>query len=250
MHSGQASRRGWLPAALALDPILEASRLRSAEAEASVWQQWRGSQWQFPEQQSGPDDPIWEASRHWSAVAEAPVWQPWWGSPCQSPSAQSGSNPESLTDWIEQQDKFFGQLRKLPANWIRICSRPKGTVYFYNTESGESAQSEPAAVDFDGGALQGPPHDAWDEAVGKDEGDPDVDADAPREDEREEERSSAAPSVTLVEGGDDVYPDTYGPWRVCCRCQEPIGDLDDDGLDNDYGGICSSCLDAAEEAEG
>jgi len=81
-------------------------------------------------------------------------------------------------------------------------------------------------------------------------GDPDVDADAPREDEREEERSSAAPSVTLVEGGDDVYPDTYGPWRVCCRCQEPIGDLDDDGLYNDYGGICSSCLDAAEEAEG
>ena len=145
MHSGQASRRGWLPAALALDPILEASRLRSAEAEASVWQQWRGSQWQSPEQQSGPDDPIWEASRHWSAVAEAPVWQPWWGSPCQSPSAQSGSNPESLTDWIEQQDKFFGQLRKLPANWIRICSRPKGTVYFYNTESGESARSEPAA---------------------------------------------------------------------------------------------------------
>ena len=50
--------------------------------------------------------------------------------------------------------------------------------------------------------------------------------------------------------GDDVYPVTYGPWRVCCRCLGPIGDLDDDGLDNDYGGICSSCLDAAEEAEG
>jgi hypothetical protein len=39
--------------------------------------------------------------------------------------------------------------------------------------------------------------------------------------------------------GDDVYPVTYGPWRVCCRCLGPIGDLDDDGLDKDYGGTCS-----------
>ena len=56
--------------------------------------------------------------------------------------------------------------------------------------------------------------------------------------EGEEERSSAATSVTLVEGGDDVYPDTYGPWRVCCRGLERIGDPDDDGLD-EHGGICS-----------
>ena len=38
---------------------------------------------------------------------------------------------------------------------------------------------------------------------------------------------------------DDVYPDTYGPWRVCCRCLERIGDPDDDGFDV-HGGICSS----------
>jgi len=67
------------------------------------------------------------------------------GSESGEASAKSGSNPKSLTDWIKQQDKIFGHLRKLPANWIRICSRSKGTVYFYNTESGESARSEPAA---------------------------------------------------------------------------------------------------------
>ena len=58
------------------------------------------------------------------------------------------------------------------------------------------------------------------------------------QEEGEEERSSAATSVTLVEGGDDVYPDTYGPWRVCCRCLEPIGDPDEHGLD-EHGGTCS-----------
>ena len=58
-----------------------------------------------------------------------------------------------------------------------------------------------------------------------------------QEEEGEEERSSTATSVSLVEGGDDVYPDTYGPCRVCFRCLEPIGDPDDDGLD-EHGGIC------------
>ena len=57
------------------------------------------------------------------------------------------------------------------------------------------------------------------------------------QEEEEEERASAATSVALVEGG-HVYPDTYGPWRVCCRCLERIGDPNDDGLDA-HGGICS-----------
>ena len=67
------------------------------------------------------------------------------GSESGEASAKSGSDPMSLTDWIKQQDQIFGHLHKLPANWIRMRSQSKGTVFFYNIKSGVSARLEPAA---------------------------------------------------------------------------------------------------------
>ena len=43
------------------------------------------------------------------------------------------------------------------------------------------------------------------------------------------------PSLSVL---DDLTGDPHGPWRVCCRCPERIGDPDDDGSD-EHGGICS-----------
>ena len=50
--------------------------------------------------------------------------------------------------------------------------------------------------------------------------------------------SGWAEDVKSLEVAKEVHPDTHGPWRLGCRCLGPIGDPDDDGLD-EHGGICS-----------
>ena len=49
--------------------------------------------------------------------------------------------------------------------------------------------------------------------------------------------SGWAEDVKSVEVAKEVYPVTYGPWLVCCRCNVPVGDRDDDDLDKGAG-IC------------
>jgi len=51
--------------------------------------------------------------------------------------------PDSLEGWIAMQDTIFGDLPPLPRNWIRIRSKTKGLVYYYNTKNGQSTPNEP-----------------------------------------------------------------------------------------------------------
>lgn len=52
-------------------------------------------------------------------------------------------DPDTTQGWIKHQDTIFAGLPKLPKDWIRIRSKSKGLVYFYNTRLGKSSGEEP-----------------------------------------------------------------------------------------------------------
>lgn len=52
-------------------------------------------------------------------------------------------DPESLEGWIEMQDVIFAGEKPLKKGWIRIRSKSKGLVYYYNKETGESTGQAP-----------------------------------------------------------------------------------------------------------
>merc|ERR1712217_1007678 len=55
---------------------------------------------------------------------------------------KSDSEPTSVPEWIQAQDRLFGHLSKLPTNWIRIRSKSSGKVYLYNSKTGESKEGD------------------------------------------------------------------------------------------------------------
>ncbi|CAE7341369.1 unnamed protein product [Symbiodinium microadriaticum] len=46
------------------------------------------------------------------------------------------SEPTTREEWMRAQDRFFGHLRPLPPDWIRIKSKSTRTIYYYNTKTG------------------------------------------------------------------------------------------------------------------
>jgi len=57
--------------------------------------------------------------------------------------ANVGSEPTSVHEWAAQQQRLFGHLPALAADWIRIRSKSKGTLYLYNMKTGESKDADP-----------------------------------------------------------------------------------------------------------
>lgn len=61
------------------------------------------------------------------------------------PEQESQPLPDSIEGWKEAQARLFGHLPKPPAGWIRIKSRSKDVVYFYNESTGVSKKEMPDA---------------------------------------------------------------------------------------------------------
>lgn len=53
--------------------------------------------------------------------------------------------PTTTEGWIKAQKRLFGTLPRLPKGWIRIRSKSKGLIYFYNVEDGRSQPNVPEA---------------------------------------------------------------------------------------------------------
>jgi len=53
--------------------------------------------------------------------------------------------PKTPEEWAAQQCRLFPNHPKLKKGWIRIRSKTKGLVYYYNTRNGESTPVEPLA---------------------------------------------------------------------------------------------------------
>jgi len=53
--------------------------------------------------------------------------------------------PTTPEEWAAQQSRLFPNHPKLKKGWIRIRSKTKGLVYYYNTRNGESTPVEPLA---------------------------------------------------------------------------------------------------------
>jgi len=51
--------------------------------------------------------------------------------------------PQTVAEWTSAQERLFGHYPKLPPDWIRMKSKSKGLLYFYNTVSGESSKHQP-----------------------------------------------------------------------------------------------------------
>lgn len=56
---------------------------------------------------------------------------------------ETAKEPDSLEGWKAAQDRLFGHMRPLRKGWIRIRSKSKGLLYYYNVVSGESTEIEP-----------------------------------------------------------------------------------------------------------
>mmetsp|Transcript_144494 Transcript_144494/g.402561 ORF Transcript_144494/g.402561 Transcript_144494/m.402561 type:complete len:465 (-) Transcript_144494:85-1479(-) len=52
-------------------------------------------------------------------------------------------DPDTTEGWVAAQSRLFAGLPKLPKGWIRIRSKTRGLVYFYNVDTGESTPHEP-----------------------------------------------------------------------------------------------------------
>lgn len=66
------------------------------------------------------------------------------GQPRQKESrGEENVEPVSIPQWVKAQERLFGHLGSLPANWIRIRSKSSGKEYFYNTQTGNSSFDEP-----------------------------------------------------------------------------------------------------------
>lgn len=52
--------------------------------------------------------------------------------------------PETPEEWAAQQDRKFPGMPPLRKHWIRIFSKSKGLIYYYNMLSGESSTVEPS----------------------------------------------------------------------------------------------------------
>eukprot|EP00439_Symbiodinium_sp_Y106_P082210 s128_g21.t1 len=52
------------------------------------------------------------------------------------PALPEVSEPTTREEWMRAQDRFFGHLRPLPPDWIRIKSKSQRTIYYYNTKTG------------------------------------------------------------------------------------------------------------------
>eukprot|EP00929_Paragymnodinium_shiwhaense_P100749 TRINITY_DN632_c4_g1_i1.p1 TRINITY_DN632_c4_g1~~TRINITY_DN632_c4_g1_i1.p1 ORF type:complete len:585 (+),score=144.82 TRINITY_DN632_c4_g1_i1:135-1889(+) len=59
------------------------------------------------------------------------------------PAQDAGPEPQSVAEWAAAQERLFGHMCKLPAGWIRMRSKSKGLIYFYNTTTGQSTKDEP-----------------------------------------------------------------------------------------------------------
>jgi len=51
--------------------------------------------------------------------------------------------PDTPEEWAKQQDTIFAGQPELRPGWIRIRSKSKGLVYYYNMKTGESRTDEP-----------------------------------------------------------------------------------------------------------
>lgn len=58
-------------------------------------------------------------------------------------SSSSEGDPKTTDGWIAAQERLFGDQPKLKPGWIRIRSKSTGKLYFYNTNTGESAADPP-----------------------------------------------------------------------------------------------------------
>jgi len=52
-------------------------------------------------------------------------------------------DPQTPEEWAALQDRLFPGMPALKPGWIRIRSKSKGLVYYYNMDSGESSAAEP-----------------------------------------------------------------------------------------------------------
>ena len=52
--------------------------------------------------------------------------------------------PTTTAEWREAQDRLFGHLAPLPYPWIRVKSKTRGSIYFFNTDTGVSTIREPS----------------------------------------------------------------------------------------------------------
>jgi len=59
------------------------------------------------------------------------------------PPADNEAEPTTTEGWIAAQDRLFHGQPKLKAGWIRIRSKTRGLVYYYNTKNGESSGQAP-----------------------------------------------------------------------------------------------------------
>lgn len=59
------------------------------------------------------------------------------------PSAEVPADPDTLEGWITLQHRLFPGLPKLKPGWIRMRSKSRGLVYYYNVQTGESTSTEP-----------------------------------------------------------------------------------------------------------
>lgn len=52
--------------------------------------------------------------------------------------------PDSVEGWVKAQKRLFSGLPKCPKGWIRIRSKSRGLVYFYNVDDGRSQPDFPS----------------------------------------------------------------------------------------------------------
>mmetsp|Transcript_25861 Transcript_25861/g.60236 ORF Transcript_25861/g.60236 Transcript_25861/m.60236 type:complete len:258 (+) Transcript_25861:58-831(+) len=54
-----------------------------------------------------------------------------------------GELPTSVDGWVAAQKRLFGHMDPLPAGWIRMVSKSRNVIYFYNVRTGESSGEVP-----------------------------------------------------------------------------------------------------------
>merc|ERR1712151_699211 len=63
--------------------------------------------------------------------------------PRRSAPPENEADPDTVEGWAAAQQRLFGGLPPLPKGWIRMRSKTKGLIYYYNLDSGESKSTEP-----------------------------------------------------------------------------------------------------------
>lgn len=118
----------------------EEARLQAAQAAEAEAEEEEEPKEALPAKNQPPAEPEEDAGRRfaltWQKASEA-------GKSGVVTTSAALKAPETPEEWAAQQSKLFAGLPPLRRGWIRIRSKSKGLVYYYNMESGDSCTEEP-----------------------------------------------------------------------------------------------------------